>query len=63
MADNNKMSKKRPDTRREEDKIRKRIEELKVCPYCQNLVDLVWVHGHYQCPACKNIVIGCCGDE
>ncbi|HEY3250687.1 MAG TPA: hypothetical protein VGK25_06170 [Ignavibacteria bacterium] len=46
-----------------EDKIKKQIEELKVCPYCQNLVGFIWVHGHYQCPICKNVVIGCCGDE
>ncbi|MCI0448992.1 MAG: hypothetical protein L0Y79_04285 [Chlorobi bacterium] len=41
----------------------KKLENLNVCPYCQNLVEFVWVHGHYQCPACKSVVIGCCGDE
>ncbi len=34
-----------------------------VCPYCNREVIFVWVHGHYQCPFCKNVVIGCCGDE
>lgn len=34
-----------------------------VCPYCSGKVQFTWVHGHYQCPECRNVVIGCCGDE
>ena len=51
------------DDKLKEDKIRKKIEKLNVCPYCHNMVEYIWVHGHYQCPLCKNVVIGCCGDE
>jgi len=51
------------DEKKEADKLKKHIERLDVCPYCQNLVEFIWVHGHYQCPACKNVVIACCGDE
>lgn len=46
-----------------EEKIKKQIEKVSRCPYCQNLVEFIWVHGHYQCPACKNVVVSCCGDE
>jgi uncharacterized paraquat-inducible protein A len=45
------------------DKIKKQIEKLQVCPYCQGLVEFIWVHGHYQCPRCKNVVVSCCGDS
>jgi len=63
MAGNDKTGNKKHENENEENKIKKQIDGLKVCPYCQNLVDFIWVHGHYQCPACKNVVIGCCGDE
>jgi|GEM_PF-3134405 len=33
------------------------------CFYCSSQVELVWVHSHYQCPNCKNVVISCCGDN
>jgi len=33
------------------------------CPYCNMETVLLWVHSHYQCQKCKNIVIGCCGDK
>jgi rubrerythrin len=49
--------------KKNEEKIRKRLEKFIICPYCQNMVEFIWVHGHYQCPICKNVVIGCCGDE
>ena len=45
----------------------KRLEEKEksksVCLYCNSVVEFIWVHGHYQCPNCKNVVISCCGDE
>jgi hypothetical protein len=34
-----------------------------LCPYCSLVVEFICVHGHYQCPNCKNIVVGCCGDN
>lgn len=30
------------------------------CPYCNLESVLIWVHGHYQCSRCKNVVTGCC---
>ncbi len=51
------------DDKSKEERIKKQIEKLNICPYCQNTVEFIWVHGHYQCPLCKNIVLGCCGDE
>lgn len=38
------------------------FKNKQVCPYCQFIVEFVYVHGHYQCPVCKNVIIGCCGD-
>ena len=46
-----------------EDNIKKKIEKITICLYCHNIIEFIWVHGHYQCPLCKNIVLGCCGDE
>ena len=57
--DNNKKR----DDEKNSDKIKKQIEKLQVCPYCQSLVEFIWVHGHYQCPKCKNVVVSCCGDS
>lgn len=30
------------------------------CPVCNQLTQLLWVHGHYQCVKCKNIIYSCC---
>ncbi len=43
--------------------IKKQLDKLQVCPYCQGIVELVWVHGHYQCPRCKSVVVSCCGES
>jgi ribosomal protein L37AE/L43A len=53
----------KPDTKKNDEEIRKKIEKLQVCPYCQSAVELIWVHGHYQCPKCKYVVTSCCGDS
>lgn len=45
------------------DKLKKKLEKLQVCPYCQGIVEFIWVHSHYQCPKCKNVVISCCGES
>jgi len=58
-GDSRKKSKEKGET----DMLKKQFERLAACPYCQNVVEFIWVHGHYQCPRCKNIVVGCCGDE
>ncbi len=39
-----------------------KLDKYQFCPYCQSAVEYIWVHGHYQCPKCKNVVISCCGD-
>jgi ribosomal protein L37AE/L43A len=44
-------------------KLEERAKNYSVCPFCARTVEFLWVHGHYQCPACKNVVISCCGDE
>jgi transposase len=45
------------------EKLKKQLQRLQACPYCQALVELIWVHGHYQCPNCKNVVVSCCGES
>ncbi|MEO8514141.1 MAG: hypothetical protein ABI543_11305 [Ignavibacteria bacterium] len=47
------------------DKLFKKIklDKYQFCPYCQSAVEYIWVHGHYQCPKCKNVVISCCGES
>ncbi|MDJ0835662.1 MAG: hypothetical protein QNK37_04045 [Acidobacteriota bacterium] len=30
------------------------------CLMCGHRVELVWVHGHGQCPVCKTNVAPCC---
>lgn len=42
---------------------RLKLNKFQFCPYCQSAVEYVWVHGHYQCPKCKNVVISCCGES
>jgi hypothetical protein len=34
-----------------------------VCNYCHSKKDLIWVHGHGQCPDCKYNVDECCRGE
>jgi len=34
------------------------------CIFCGQQVELVHVHGHYQCPVCKTNALPCCdGDK
>ncbi len=42
---------------------KKEAASISICPNCGCEVQFVWVHGHYQCPVCKNIVISCCEGE
>jgi hypothetical protein len=37
-----------------------RTKDKIYCPYCNLETVLIWVHGHYQCGRCKNVVTGCC---
>jgi len=34
--------------------------QKEICPNCNLLSVLLWVHGHYQCINCKAVVISCC---
>ena len=34
-----------------------------ICPYCGQLTQVVWVHGHGQCMVCKTIIDECCRGE
>jgi len=33
------------------------------CIFCGQLVELVHVHGHYQCPVCKTNAMPCCDGD
>ena len=33
------------------------------CVFCGQQVDLVHVHGHYQCPVCKTNAMPCCDGD
>ena len=43
--------------------LKEQPERSVFCPNCGNEVELIWVHGHYQCPICKNVVVSCCEGE
>jgi len=33
------------------------------CAFCGQQVELVHVHGHYQCPVCKTNAMPCCDGD
>ncbi|MFN8012734.1 MAG: hypothetical protein U0P81_15300 [Holophagaceae bacterium] len=33
------------------------------CPYCGQIAELVWIHGHGQCSVCGTNVDECCRGE
>ncbi len=33
------------------------------CLFCSNSIQLVFVHGHYQCPVCKTNALPCCDGD
>ncbi|MFM2388316.1 MAG: hypothetical protein RL660_3073 [Bacteroidota bacterium] len=33
------------------------------CNFCGHLVQLVHVHGHYQCPVCNTNAMPCCDGD
>ena len=33
------------------------------CLFCGNSIQLVFVHGHYQCPVCKTNALPCCDGD
>ena len=36
------------------------INKKTVCEVCRVEVHYVFVHGHYQCPNCKQVIVTCC---
>ena len=36
---------------------------MQQCLFCGHLVQLVHVHGHYQCPVCFTNVMPCCDGD
>jgi len=37
--------------------------QQQICLFCGNKVDLVHVHGHYQCPVCHTNALPCCDGD
>ena len=33
------------------------------CSFCGHAVELIHVHGHYQCPICKTNALPCCDGD
>jgi hypothetical protein len=33
------------------------------CSFCGHYVELIHVHGHYQCPVCKTNALPCCDGD
>lgn len=33
------------------------------CLFCGNIINLVYVHGHFQCPVCKTNALPCCDGD
>jgi hypothetical protein len=33
------------------------------CIFCGQKVELMYVHGHYQCPICKTNALPCCDGD
>jgi hypothetical protein len=36
---------------------------MDLCVFCGQQVELVHVHGHYQCPVCKTNAMPCCDSD
>ena len=34
-----------------------------LCVFCGQKVELIHVHGHYQCPVCKTNAMPCCDGD
>ncbi len=37
--------------------------QIQQCAFCGTVVQLIFIHGHYQCPVCGNNVLPCCEGE
>ena len=36
---------------------------IKICNWCGQPSDVIWVHGHGQCSVCKIVIDECCKGE
>ena len=43
--------------------IRFVVMDVQTCSFCGHIVQLVHVHGHYQCPVCKTNALPCCDGD
>lgn len=37
--------------------------QQQICLFCGHMVQLVHVHGHYQCPVCYTNALPCCDGD
>ena len=37
--------------------------QQQICLFCGNKIELVHVHGHYQCPVCHTNALPCCDGD
>jgi hypothetical protein len=37
--------------------------QQQICLFCGNKIELVHVHGHYQCPICHTNSLPCCDGD
>ena len=37
--------------------------QQELCLFCGHTVELVYVHGHYQCPVCNTNALPCCDGD
>jgi hypothetical protein len=38
-------------------------QSMNQCVFCGHVAELVYVHGHYQCPVCKTNAMPCCDSD
>ena len=43
------------------DEVRRQTKQL--CSFCHREHEAVYVHGHYQCTNCKQVIVPCCNGE
>lgn len=39
------------------------MSQIILCPRCSAPIQVLMVHGHYQCPICKSNIDDCCQGE
>jgi hypothetical protein len=39
------------------------MKQAQTCSFCGHVVELIHVHGHYQCPICKTNALPCCDGD